>query len=82
MNENRTVLSEFEETALMGARAVRAFLTYQGTQNKDYFAKARVGAVAMSSYGRLRATMANEAALKLAATKVETVEPKRLTAAK
>lgn len=70
MTQDKT-LQEFEETALMGAKAVRAFLTYQGS-NKDYFAKARVGAVAMSSYGRLRATMANEAALRLAADKRET----------
>ncbi len=59
-----SVLDEFEEAAVMGAKAVRAFLTYQGN-NKDYFNKARVGAVAMGGYARLRATLANEQALRL-----------------
>ena len=60
------VKQEFEETALMGCKAVRAFLTYQG-DNKVYALKARAGAVAMGSYARLRATMANETALALTA---------------
>lgn len=62
------VRKEFEETALMGCKAVRAFLTYQGN-NKDYRDKAKAGAVAMGSYSRLRATMANETALTLMAQK-------------
>lgn len=59
------VRDEFEETALLGCKAVRQFLTYQGS-NKDYGYKARAGAVAMGSYARLRATMANEQALAMA----------------
>lgn len=58
------VRKEFEETALMGCKAVKAFLTYQG-DNKVFALKARAGAVAMGSYSRLRATMANERALDL-----------------
>lgn len=58
------VIAEFEETAVLGSKAVRAFLTYQGA-NRDYFNKARVGVGAMGSYARLRATMANEQALRL-----------------
>lgn len=57
-------LIEFEETALMGCKAVREFLTYSG-ENKAYLNRAKVGAVAMGSYARLRATMANERQLRL-----------------
>lgn len=64
-----SVLNEFEEAAVMGAKAVRAFLAYQGSNNRDYFLRGRVGAGAMGAYSRLRATMANEAALRLAASR-------------
>lgn len=53
------VLREFEDAARMGCRAVREFLTYQG-DNKAYLNRAKVGAVSMGSYARLRATIANE----------------------
>jgi hypothetical protein len=53
------VLREFEETALLGCRAVREFLIYSG-ENKSYQSRAKAGAVAMGSYARLRATLANE----------------------
>lgn len=62
------VRKEFEEVALAGCKAVKAFLAYQGN-NKDYFHKAKAGAVAMGSYARLRATMANERQLELIAQK-------------
>lgn len=62
------VRKQFEEVALEGCKAVKAFLAYQGS-NKDYFHKAKAGAVAMGSYARLRATMANERALELATIK-------------
>ncbi len=58
------VLGEFEQTALMGCKAVREFLTYSG-DNKAYLNRAKAGAVAMGSYARLRATMANEAQIRL-----------------
>lgn len=58
------VLKEFEQTALMGAKAVREFLTYQG-DNKMYLNHAKVGAVAMSSYSKLRGTVNAEKQLQL-----------------
>lgn len=64
------VVKEFEDTALLGAKAVREFLTYQGT-NKVYFDKARVGGTSMSAYARLRATVANEESLKWQAERLE-----------
>lgn len=60
------VLKEFEQTALMGCKAVREFLTYSG-DNKAYLNRAKAGAVAMGSYARLRATLANEQAIALMA---------------
>lgn len=60
----RGVLQEFEEVALQGCRAIKEFLTYRGN-NKEYLNRAKVGAVAMGSYARLRATLANEAQIKL-----------------
>ncbi len=62
--EATTVLREFEDTALMGCKAVREFLLYSG-DNKNYLNRAKAGAVAMGSYARLRATMANEASIRL-----------------
>lgn len=67
------VIDEFEEVAILGCKAVKAFLAYQGS-NKDYFHKARAGAMAMGSYSRLRATMANEEALRLMASKNDSLK--------
>lgn len=64
------VLEEFEETALAGCKAVREFLTYRGS-NKEYLNRAKAGAVAMGSYSRLRATMANEAQIRLIEKRLE-----------
>lgn len=58
------VLLEYEETALLGCKAVREFLTYSG-EKKEYHNRAKVGAVAMGSYSRLRATMNGEAQIRL-----------------
>ena len=69
------VRKEFEETALLGCKAVRAFLAYQGN-NRDYRDKAKAGAVAMGSYSRLRATIANETALAMMASKAQKALPK------
>lgn len=68
--EKDKVVKEFEDTALIGAKAVREFLTYQGG-NKTYFDKARVGGTAMSAYSRLRATVANEESLRWQAERLE-----------
>lgn len=64
------VLKEFEDTALMGCKAVREFLTYSG-ENKAYLNRAKAGAVAMGSYSRLRATMANERAIRLTEQRID-----------
>lgn len=58
------VIGEFEETALIGNKAVREFLNYRGN-NKEYLNRAKVGAVAMGTYARLRATLANESQLRM-----------------
>jgi hypothetical protein len=61
------VLKEFEDTALLGCRAVRAFLEAPATDTtrRELHLNAKAGAVAMSSYARLRATLANERQLRL-----------------
>lgn len=80
------VLDEFEKTAVLGAQRVRAFLNSNGDKKK-LFNHARVGAVAMGSYARLRATIANEEALRLMAERngirnpIEGRQPKRLARA-
>lgn len=58
------VMKEFEETALLGCKAVREFLKYSG-DNKTYLNRAKAGAAAMGAYARLRATFANERQLAL-----------------
>lgn len=67
------VLKEFEQTALMGCKAVREFLTYQG-DNKNYLNRAKAGAVAMGSYSRLRATMANEKQIALVERRIQQLQ--------
>lgn len=69
----KSVIEEFEETALLGCKAVREFLTYSG-ENKAYLNRAKAGAVAMGSYARLRATMANEHQLKIIQERVASRE--------
>jgi hypothetical protein len=68
------VLEEFKMTALMGCKAVREFLTYQG-ENKAYLNRAKAGAVAMGSYARLRATLANEQQIALIQQRLASGEP-------
>jgi hypothetical protein len=50
----------------MGAKAIRAYLTYQG-ENKQYENKARVAAAAISSFARARASESNRMAVELMA---------------
>jgi hypothetical protein len=54
----QTVIDEYEDAALKGLKAIKDFLAYQG-DNPMYFKKARVGAVPVSSYTKLRGTEAN-----------------------
>ena len=61
-------LDTLEEVALAGAAQLKAFFTYQG-DNPRYFQKARLGAVAISGYARVRASETNRMAVELAAQK-------------
>jgi hypothetical protein len=66
MGQARSFLEEHEEVAREGLRAMKEFLLYSGRNPPpDYLQRAKVGAVAVGSYTRLRATMANEKALVL-----------------
>lgn len=69
MASTKSVVREFEDTSVAGAAAVREYLTYRGA-NKEYFNRARVGAASMGAYARLRATVANERALAIAAARI------------
>lgn len=59
MEKKTPIIEAAEDVAREGLKAMKAFLAYQGN-NKDYLARAKVGGVAVGSYTRLRATMANE----------------------
>lgn len=59
-------LDVFEETALEGAKKLRAFFAYEG-ENPSYFQKARLGAVAISGFARIRASETNRLAVEHAA---------------
>lgn len=60
------MIDEFEDTARLGMQHVRAFLLHDGEENPMLLQKAKIGAMAMGAYTRLRATRANERALWLA----------------
>ncbi len=55
---NDAVMDKFEDVAIKGAEQIHAFFTYQG-DNPRYFQKAKLGAVAISGYGKLRASETN-----------------------
>lgn len=57
-------LDELEETALVSAKAIRAFLAYEG-DNQTYREKAKVGASAISAFARTRASETNRQAIEL-----------------
>jgi hypothetical protein len=59
-------LDELEETAVAGAKAIRAYLSYQG-DNPTYRDKAKVSAAAISAYARTRASETNRQAIELMA---------------
>ena len=63
MEERERILVEWEEAALEGARAIKAFLVYQG-HNREYFLKARTGGTAGQVYSRIRATKSHEESLR------------------
>jgi hypothetical protein len=62
----------FEETALIGAKAMRQYLTYEG-ENKKFLDKAKVGAQAVSAYARVRASESNRMQVELIAERVGSV---------
>ena len=57
-------LVEFEESAVMGAQAVRRFLSGDG--GDDALAMAKVGVLVMGAYTSLRSTVVKEMALRAA----------------
>jgi hypothetical protein len=61
-------MDAFEDVALDGVRQLKAFFTYQG-ENAAYFQKARLGAVAISGFARIRASETNRIQTELAAKK-------------
>lgn len=63
-------LDEMEQTAVESARAIRAYLAYQG-DNQTYRDKARVGAAAISSFARARASETNRIGIELMALRVD-----------
>ena len=59
-------IEESEGLARESMKAMRAFLTYQG-DNAKYYHKAKVAAVGLTNYVRLRATENNRMMVELAA---------------
>lgn len=59
-------LDEMESTVMEGAKAIRAYLRYEG-ENRRYEQKARVAATAISAFARTRASESNRMAVELMA---------------
>ena len=57
-------LELFEDVALEGAKQIKAYFSYQGSEPK-YREKARVGATAISAYARMRASETNRMAVEM-----------------
>jgi hypothetical protein len=58
-----------ETTARESAKAIRAYLTYQG-ENQQYRDKARVAAAAISSFARARSSETNRLSVELIAQRI------------
>lgn len=58
-------IAESEDLARVSMKAMRAFLAYQG-ENQQYYHKAKVAAVGLTNYVRLRATENNRMMVELA----------------
>lgn len=65
---DKPFIEEAEDVALIGLKAMRAFLAYTG-ENKDYLNKAKIGAQAVQGYTRHFASLTNRDMLKLAQQK-------------
>ena len=61
-----TTMNTLEELALEGAKQLRAFFAYQG-ENPIHFQKAKLGAVVISGFGRVRQSETGRMAVELSA---------------
>lgn len=62
------LMDDFEEAAVRGVDAIKRYFAYLGN-DPEYFKRAKVGAMTVSAYARLRATETNRMALSLMASK-------------
>jgi mRNA-degrading endonuclease RelE of RelBE toxin-antitoxin system len=67
-------IDESEDLAKQSMKAMRAFLTYQG-DNPNYYHKAKVAAVGLTNYVRLRATENNRLMVEITAKKQGEIGP-------
>lgn len=67
-------IDQSEDLALKSMKAMSAFLTYQGDQ-PTYYHKAKVAAVGLTNYVRLRATENNRAMVELTAQRQNAITP-------
>lgn len=63
---NDDFIEESESLARESMKAMKAFLAYQG-ENQTYYHRAKVAAVGLTNYVRLRATENNRAMVELTA---------------
>jgi hypothetical protein len=71
---NDSFISDSEELATQSMKAMKAFLAYQG-DNQQYYHKAKIAAVGLTNYVRLRATENNRMMVEIAATKSNALPP-------
>ena len=62
-------LQAFEDVALAGVKKIMEYFKYEGT-NPIYFQKAKIGAGAVSSYARFRASETNRMGIEIAAKRL------------
>jgi hypothetical protein len=61
----REFIEESEDVAFMGLKAMREYLAYMGTTNKEYLQRAKIGAQAVQAYTRHYASLTNREALRI-----------------
>lgn len=62
------VVEQLEAVAVEGAKQLKAFFVYEG-DNPRFFQKAKLGAVAISGYARVRQSETGRMAIELAAAR-------------
>lgn len=67
---NEKVIGALEDGALDGIKHLRAFLIYEG-DNQKYYQKAKTGGVLVASYVKAIATETNRAAVEQAAQRMK-----------